>query len=64
MEWLLNNRLAHFDCEDFGLETHVFTQHVLKLMHDASWDRYDTRRRRLEYLLLRPLHGSSHSHMD
>ena len=51
MEWLLHNRLAHFNCQDFGLETQDFTTHVLALLQDASWDRYDVRRRRLDFLL-------------
>ena len=51
MKWLLNNRLAQFNCQDFGLETEDFTDHVLALLQDASWDRYDVRRRRLAFLL-------------
>lgn len=51
MEWLLNNRLAQFNCQDFGLETEDFTDHVLALLQDASWDRYDVRRRQLAFLL-------------
>jgi len=51
MKWLLNNRLAQFNCQDFGLETEDFTSHMLALLQDASWDRYDVRRRRLEFLL-------------